>query len=181
MFIPSTPIPSVLRSFSTVESQSLNILMALSVLRFFYILHLCRIDLWMLPRLSQWRQKRGGISGGDNMVSFYYHLITFEIWLDKKCGLCWELSCNRGTTVYQNMWWALPSTGGGGYSTVCQNIWWVLPCYRGGYSTVYQSMWWALPCYKGGYSAVYHNIWWALPCYRGGYSTVYQNISWHRF
>jgi len=34
MFISSTPISSVLRSAPTVESQSLNILMSLSVLRF---------------------------------------------------------------------------------------------------------------------------------------------------
>jgi hypothetical protein len=47
MFISASPISSGLRSSHTVESQSMKILIPLSVLRFFIeILHLCRIDLW---------------------------------------------------------------------------------------------------------------------------------------
>ena len=53
MFISSTLISSGLRSSPTVDSQSLNIFMWLSVLRFALIFFISALSVcWMLPRLS---------------------------------------------------------------------------------------------------------------------------------
>ena len=71
MFISSTPISSGLRSSPTVKSQSLNILMSLSFTFFIYILHLCRIDLWMLHRLSRFLTCHNDVidAGHNNRLS----------------------------------------------------------------------------------------------------------------
>ena len=53
MFITSAPISSGFRSSLTVDSQSLNILMSLSILRFVFTFFICAVSVCcLLPRLS---------------------------------------------------------------------------------------------------------------------------------
>jgi hypothetical protein len=65
MYIPLTPKYSGLRCSPTVDSQSLNILMLLSVLCFAltFFISVVSVSCMMLAYVSQWRYQQGTITG----------------------------------------------------------------------------------------------------------------------